>query len=62
MVRAVIEDGWTIEAAAERWQVDAKTVRKWRDRWLAEGDEGLADRSSRPRSCPWATRRRCVSG
>ncbi|MDE3207113.1 MAG: IS481 family transposase [Acidobacteriota bacterium] len=55
MVRAVLEDGWTIEAAAERWQVDAKTVRKWRDRWLAEGDAGLKDRSSRPRSCPWAT-------
>lgn len=55
MVRAVVTGGWTVEAAAERWQVDAKTVRKWRDRWLVEGDAGLADRSSRPWSCPWAT-------
>ena len=31
-------EGWTIEATAERFQVDAKTVRKWRDRFLAEGD------------------------
>jgi hypothetical protein len=28
MVRVVIEYGWTIEAAAERFQVDAKTVTK----------------------------------
>lgn len=34
MVTCVIEDGWTIEATAERFQIDAKTVRKWRDRFL----------------------------
>ncbi len=39
----VIDDGWTIEAAAERLQVDAKTVTKGRDRFLAEGDDGLFD-------------------
>jgi transposase InsO family protein len=55
MVSLVIDDGWTIEATAERFQVDAKTVRKWRDRYLSEGAEGLWDRSSRPRSCPWST-------
>jgi transposase InsO family protein len=55
MVRAVLDDGWSVEAAAERFQVDAKTVRKWRDRYLAEGAEGLQDRSSRPRTCPWST-------
>ena len=36
MVDCVITKGWTIEATAERFQVDAKTVRKWRDRFLAE--------------------------
>jgi transposase InsO family protein len=55
MVRCVLEDRWTIEATAERFQVDAKTVRKWRDRFVAEGDAGLFDRSSRPRSCPRTT-------
>ena len=44
MVACVLEQGWTIEATAERFQVDAKTVRKWRDRFLAEGDAGLLDR------------------
>ena len=45
MVGCVLEAGWTIEMTAERFQVDAKTVRKWRDRFIAEGDAGLFDRS-----------------
>ena len=52
MVACVLEQRWTIEATAERFQVDAKTVRKWRDRFLAEGDAGLHDRSSRPHRSP----------
>ena len=52
MVRCVVERGWSVTATAERFQVDAKTVRKWRDRFLAEGDDGLRDRSSRPRRSP----------
>jgi len=58
MVRCVVDDGWTVEATASRFQVDAKTVRKWRDRWLAEGDDGLRDRSSRPHRSPNRTSRR----
>ena len=58
MVRCVVERGWTVAATAERFQVDAKTVRKWRDRWLVDGDEGLRDRSSRPHRSPNRTRRR----
>ena len=52
MVACVIEHGWSIEQTAERFQIDAKTVRKWRDRYLAEGGNGLLDRSSRPHHCP----------
>lgn len=52
MVACVIVRGWTIEATAERFQLDAKTVRKWRDRFLAEGAAGLLDRSSRPHRSP----------
>ena len=58
MVACVLERGWTIEATASRFQVDAKTVRKWRDRFLAEGTGGLMDRSSRPRRSPTRTPRR----
>ena len=52
MVKLVIDQNWSIEATAERFQVDAKTVRKWRDRFLAEGEAGLQDRSCRPHRCP----------
>jgi transposase InsO family protein len=58
MVACVLELGWTIEATAKRFQVDPKTVRKWRDRFLAEGLAGLQDRSSRPHRCPNRTPRR----
>lgn len=57
MVACLLEDGWTVEATAERFQVDAKTVRKWRDRFLAEGEAGLRDRSSRPHRSPKRTSR-----
>ena len=64
MVDCVLQKGWSIEATAERFQVDAKTVRKWRDRFLAEGDAGLQDRSSRPHRSPnrtpWSCRRRVL--
>ena len=49
MVDALLVDGWPVAAVAERFQVDPKTVRKWRDRFVAEGPDGLWDRSSRPR-------------
>jgi transposase InsO family protein len=59
MVDCVLEGGWTIEATAERFQVDAKTVRKWRDRFLTEGPPGLLDRSCRPVRSPNRTARSC---
>ena len=58
MVTAVINNGWTIEQTAQRFQIDAKTVRKWRDRYLAEGVCGLQDRSCRPHRSPNQTSER----
>jgi transposase InsO family protein len=55
MVACLLDRGWTVEATAERFQVDPKTVRKWRDRFLADGPAGLLDRSSRPRRSPSRT-------
>ena len=34
--------------AASAAGVSVRTARKWRQRWIAEGPDGLADRSSRP--------------
>ena len=45
MVRLVVEEGWSVPAVAQRFQVDDKTVRKWCDRYRAEGAAGLEDRS-----------------
>jgi len=58
MVACVLDQGWTIVTTAERFQVDAKTVRKWRDRFLTEGVSGLQDRSSKPHRSPNRTSRR----
>jgi transposase InsO family protein len=57
MVACVIDKGWSIEATADRFQVDAKTVRKWVARFRAEGRSGLEDRSSRPHRSPNRTAR-----
>jgi transposase-like protein len=52
MIDCVLGRGWTVAATAQRFQVDAETVRKWRDRFVAEGAAGLWDRSSRPHRSP----------
>ena len=49
MVACVLDQHWTIEATADRFQVDAKTVRKWRDRFVAEGDGRSAGSQRRVR-------------
>jgi len=41
MVSVILEEGWPVAAAAERFQVSAKTARKWRDRYLDEGADGM---------------------
>lgn len=44
--------GWSVSSVAAAFGVDPRTVRKWRDRFAAEGTAGLCDRSSRPRQSP----------
>ena len=43
---------------AAQMLVSRATVSKWWRRWLAEGDAGLEDRSSRPRRSPTRTAKR----
>src|SRR5690349_4698459 len=45
----VIEQGWTLTAAAEAAGVSARCARKWVGRYRLEGEPGLQDRSSAPR-------------
>src|SRR5438105_3967092 len=48
MVRRVVEGGQTPKAIATAVGVCPRTVRKWVERFQAEGVAGLRDRSSRP--------------
>ena len=41
-----------VKPTARIFQTTTTTVRKWRDRYLAEGSSGLLDRSRAPRTCP----------
>jgi transposase InsO family protein len=49
------DDDWTLSKAAEAAEVSVRTARKWVQRYRAEGEPGLLDRSSRPHSSPGAT-------
>ena len=57
LARCVVEDGWPLRRAAERFQVSVPTAKRWADRFRAEGEAGMVDRSSRPLRCPNRTRR-----
>jgi transposase InsO family protein len=48
MVRRVVEQGWSLTEAAAAAGVSDRTCRKWRDRYVAYGGDGLQDRSSAP--------------
>ncbi len=55
IVKRVIDDGWTLAAAAEAAGVSVRTVSKWVARFRSEGAEGLVDRSSAPALVPRRT-------
>jgi transposase InsO family protein len=54
MVHDVVNRRLTLAAAALAYGVSIPTVRKWVARYLAEGEAGLRERSSRPRVSPRA--------
>src|SRR5690349_25153062 len=46
----VVEQGWTIRSAARAAEVSERTCSKWVARYRAQGELGLLDRSSAPRT------------
>src|SRR3954452_22503997 len=60
LVRRVLEQGWSLTAAAEAAGVSERTCSKWLGRYRAEGEAGLLDRSSGPRSVPHRTSEQAV--
>ncbi|GGL14563.1 IS481 family transposase [Sphaerisporangium melleum] len=55
LARCIVEDGWSIRRAAERFQVSHTTAARWARRYQELGVAGMADRSSRPRCSPART-------
>jgi transposase InsO family protein len=55
LARCIIEQGWPIARAAERFQVARTTAKKWSDRYRELGRAGMVDRSSRPHRSPRRT-------
>jgi transposase InsO family protein len=55
LVGRVLEQGWALAVAAEAAGVSPRTAAKWLARFRAEGEAGLVDRCSRPRSSPRQT-------
>src|SRR5215210_7956221 len=55
MVLRVVDHSWSPMRAAEAAGVSENTCRKWVGRYLAEGPDGLLDRSSAPHSVPHRT-------
>ncbi|WP_327069464.1 IS481 family transposase [Kitasatospora sp. NBC_01302] len=64
LARCVVEDGWPLRRAAERFQVSPTTAKRWADRYRALGEAGMVDLSSRPhhspRRTPTRTERRII--
>ena len=58
LARCVVDDGWPLRRAAERFSVSVTTAARWAGRYRQQGAAGMFDRSSRPRSCPHQTSRR----
>jgi transposase InsO family protein len=55
LARLIVDDHWSPTEAAKMFMVSTVTARKWAARYRAEGPAGMADRSSRPRTCPHRT-------
>ncbi len=62
--RLVVEDGWSVSAAACRFEVSYRTAKRWADRYrevgAVMGQAGMVDRSSRPHRSPTRTPRPVV--
>ena len=53
--RLIVEEGWSVARAAERFDVSWPTANRWAQRYRECGPAGMADRSSRPHHQPTKT-------
>lgn len=55
LAQLVVDKGWPLRRAAERWNCSVTTARRWADRYRSQGLAGMVDRSSRPATSPRRT-------
>jgi len=55
LARLIVDQGWPIARAAERYDVSWPTAKRWAERYQVIGAEGMDDRSSRPHRQPGRT-------
>jgi transposase InsO family protein len=58
LASAIVDQGWTIRRAAERFQCSPATAKKWADRYRVGGVAAMVDRCSRPHVSPNQTPKR----
>ena len=52
LARLIVDHGWPIARAAERYDVSWPTAKRWADRYRTLGEAGMVDASSRPHTSP----------
>lgn len=55
LARLVVDDGWTVTAAARFFRASWPTPDRWASRYAAMGEAGMQDRSSRLHHSPTRT-------
>jgi transposase InsO family protein len=55
LIERVCDQGWAVAHAAKAQGVSRQCAHRWVNRFRAEGEAGLQDRSSRPHHCPTQT-------
>ena len=55
LARLIVDQGWPVSRAAERYDVSWPTAKRWAQRYRQLGPGGMADASCRPRRSPHAT-------
>jgi transposase InsO family protein len=55
LARLVVEQGWPVARAAERYDVSWATANRWARRYAQTGPAGMTDRSCRPHRSPGRT-------
>jgi transposase InsO family protein len=52
LARLIVDEGWPVARAAERYDVSWPTANRWARRYAELGEAGMVDRSSRPHHQP----------